>query len=89
MRRIQQDARRPVIDVMIAHHLAHQVHAAMGFTDEHQLHLFTRRIWTWRDACGAERFWAQRIGQAALVRGGAALWPDLTAREEPGKEGMA
>ncbi len=62
--------------------VAHQVHAAMGFTDEHPLHLFTRRLWSWRDACGAERVWARRIGEAALARGGAALWPDLTAREE-------
>lgn len=62
--------------------IAHQVHAAIGFTDEHPLHLFTRRMWSWRDACGAERVWARRIGQAALARGGAALWPDLTARDE-------
>jgi acyl-CoA dehydrogenase len=62
--------------------VAHQVHAAIGFTDEHPLHLFTRRLWAWRDACGAERVWARRIGAAALARGGAALWPDLTAREE-------
>ncbi|NOG72064.1 acyl-CoA dehydrogenase [Roseicella sp. DB1501] len=60
--------------------IAHQVHAAIGFTDEHALHLFTRRLWEWRDGCGAERVWARRLGQAALERGGAALWPDLTAR---------
>lgn len=61
--------------------IAHQVHAAMGFTDEHPLHLHTRRLWAWRDACGAERAWARRIGAAALERGGARLWPDLTARD--------
>jgi acyl-CoA dehydrogenase len=60
----------------------HQVFAAMGFTDDHPLHLHTRRLWAWRDAAGAERVWAQRLGRAALARGGAALWPDLTAREE-------
>ena len=64
--------------------IAHQVHAAIGFTDEHPLHLYTRRLWSWRDACGAERVWARRIGEAALARGGAALWPDLTARDEKG-----
>lgn len=62
--------------------IAHQVFAAIGFTDDHPLHLFTRRMWAWRDGCGAERLWARRIGEAALARGGAALWPDLTAREE-------
>lgn len=62
--------------------IAHQVHAAIGFTDDHPLHLFTRRLWSWRDGAGPERLWARRIGEAALARGGAALWPDLTAREE-------
>ncbi len=62
--------------------IVHQVFAAIGFTDDHPLHLFTRRMWAWRDACGAERVWARRIGEAALARGGGALWPDLTARNE-------
>jgi acyl-CoA dehydrogenase len=65
--------------------IVHQVHAAIGFTDEHQLHLYTRRLWAWRDACGAERVWARRIGTAALERGGAMLWADLTARDEPAR----
>jgi acyl-CoA dehydrogenase len=60
--------------------IVHQVHAAIGFTDDHPLHLFTRRMWDWRDGCGAERVWATRIGKAALARGGDALWADLTAR---------
>ncbi|TCZ53616.1 acyl-CoA dehydrogenase family protein [Roseicella aquatilis] len=60
--------------------IVHQVHAAMGFTDEHPLHLFTRRMWEWRDGHGAERAWARRIGAKALERGGENLWPDLTAR---------
>lgn len=62
--------------------IVHQVHAAIGFTDDHQLHLFTRRLWSWCDACGAERAWARRIGNAALARGGANLWADLTGRDE-------
>lgn len=61
---------------------AHQVHAAIGFTAEYDLQLYTRRLWAWRDETGSERYWATRIGAAALTRGGAALWPDLTAREE-------
>ncbi|GAA0570911.1 acyl-CoA dehydrogenase family protein [Craurococcus roseus] len=62
--------------------IVHQVFAAIGFTDDHPLHLFTRRMWSWRNAAGAERVWARRIGEAALARGGEALWPDLTARGE-------
>jgi acyl-CoA dehydrogenase len=62
--------------------VAHQVHAAIGFTQDYHLHFTTRRLWAWRDAFGAERFWAERIGRFALARGGAALWPDLCSREE-------
>ncbi len=62
--------------------VAHQVHAAIGFTQDYHLHFTTRRLWAWRDAFGSERFWAERIGRAALARGGAALWPDLAARED-------
>ncbi|WP_090660959.1 acyl-CoA dehydrogenase family protein [Belnapia rosea] len=62
--------------------IVHQVHAAIGFTDEHPLHLFTRRIWGWRDGAGPERLWARRIGDAALARGGDRLWADLTSRDE-------
>ena len=29
--------------------IAHQVHAAMGYTREHNLHFSTRRLWAWRD----------------------------------------
>ena len=29
--------------------VAHQVHGAIGFTHEHELHYRTRRLWAWRD----------------------------------------
>lgn len=60
---------------------AHQVFAAIGITEEHELHHFTRRLWSWREEGGTERFWAAEIGRVALSRGGANLWPDLTARD--------
>ncbi len=58
---------------------AHQVHAAMGFTQEHPLHHVTRRLWSWREEFGAEAFWQQRLGEAACRAGGEALWPMLSA----------
>jgi acyl-CoA dehydrogenase len=61
--------------------IAHQVFAAMGITEEHQLHHFTRRLWSWREEGGSEAFWARRIGQEAQALPGA-LWPFITAREE-------
>ncbi len=58
--------------------LCHQVHAAIGFTQEHQLHYFTRRLWSWRDEFGSDAYWQQDIGNKVCATGGAALWPMLT-----------
>lgn len=47
--------------------LAHQVHGALGFTDEHPLRLITTRLWSWRDEFGNERFWERELGAAACA----------------------
>jgi acyl-CoA dehydrogenase len=60
--------------------IAHQTHGAIGFTYEHGLHFATRRLWAWRAEFGSDAFWADELGRMTLARGGAALWPDLTAR---------
>ncbi len=57
--------------------IAHQVIAAMGFTMEHPLHRFTRRLWSWRDECGNEDFWNRRIGAQAIAGG---LWAQVADR---------
>ena len=57
--------------------VCHQVHGAMGFTQEHPLHFSTRRLWSWRDEFGHETFWQARIGQMVCAAGGEALWPML------------
>ncbi len=59
----------------IAAPIAHQVHGAIGFTEEHRLHFFTRRLWGWRDECGSERYWSKMVGQAAMAAGADGLWP--------------
>jgi len=59
----------------------HQVFAAIGITEDHELHHTTRRLWSWRDEGGSERAWAGEIGRNTLAQGGAALWPDITARD--------
>jgi acyl-CoA dehydrogenase len=58
--------------------IAHQVFAAMGFTQEHPLHFSTRRLWSWRDEFGREAFWQERIGRLVCSGGGESLWPLLT-----------
>jgi acyl-CoA dehydrogenase len=57
---------------------AHAVHGAIGFTDEHSLHLKTRRLWAWRAEYGSQNFWSQRLGQSVCEFGSSGLWPMLT-----------
>ena len=57
--------------------IAHQLHGAIGYTREHDLHRFTRRLWTWRDADGDEGYWQQKVGSMAVEVGGDGLWPLL------------
>ena len=59
--------------------IAHQVHGAFGFTHEHSLHHFTRRLLAWRDEYGREREWQERLGRRAAARGADGLW-DFIAR---------
>jgi len=60
--------------------IAHQVHGAMGYTYEHQLHHFTRRAWAWRDEFGNETFWQQRLGQHLAALGADRLWDFVATR---------
>ena len=62
--------------------VCHQVHGAMGFTQEHPLHFATRRLWSWRDEFGHETCWQERIGRLVCRAGGEALWPMLIGNEE-------
>jgi acyl-CoA dehydrogenase len=59
--------------------IAHQVHGAMGYTREHNLHYCTRRLWSWRDEFGNEARWQAWIGHFVVRQGADALWPMLTA----------
>ncbi|MDO7843163.1 acyl-CoA dehydrogenase family protein [Sphingomonas immobilis] len=63
----------------IAASIAHQVHGAIGFTEEHRLHLFTKALWSWRDEFGSETVWQRRLGKAALAAPGDGFWPFITA----------
>ncbi len=57
--------------------LAHQIHGAIGYTREYELHRHTRHVWTWRECRGNEHYWNARIGAAARRAGGAGLWAGL------------
>src|SRR4051794_2007350 len=62
--------------VEVVARLAHQVHGAIGFTQEHKLHHLTRRLWSWRDEAGNELHWSRVLGAGLLA--GDDLWPALT-----------
>lgn len=59
--------------------IAHQVHGAMGFTREHRLHTFTRRLWSWRDEFGNEGYWHRQLGRLTFAAGADGWWPMVTA----------
>jgi acyl-CoA dehydrogenase len=61
--------------------IAHQLHGAIGTTEEHRLRLTTTRLWSWRDEDGTAAECFAELGRAALDaarqhQGG--LWPWLT-----------
>jgi acyl-CoA dehydrogenase len=66
----------------IGHATAHQVHGAIGFTWEYDLHRWTRRLISWASECGSERRWAEWLGGAVATRGADAFWPGFSARSD-------
>ncbi len=60
--------------------IAHQVHGAMGYTHEHNLHYSTRRLWAWRDEFGGESHWQVRLGRIVSADGPDALWQTLVGK---------
>jgi acyl-CoA dehydrogenase len=64
--------------VEVVARLAHQVHGAIGFTQEHKLHNLTRRLWSWRDEAGSELVWSRALATGLLATGGDGFWPALT-----------
>ena len=61
----------------VAAEIAHQVHGAMGFTHEHSLHHFTRRLWAWRDEYGRETHWQEQLGRRVAGGGADSVWEFL------------
>jgi acyl-CoA dehydrogenase len=64
----------------LACEIAHQVHGAIGFTQEYALQLATRRLWSWREEFGSDAEWAARLGTSVCALGADELWPTLTSQ---------
>jgi alkylation response protein AidB-like acyl-CoA dehydrogenase len=59
--------------------IAHQVHGAIGVTDEYALHHTTLRLWAWREEFGNEAAWAIELGSKLCAAGADSLWPSLSS----------
>ncbi len=58
---------------------AHQVHGAMGMTQEYPLHHFSRRLWAWRNEYGDEHRWGATLGGTLTDAGAERLYPAITS----------
>ncbi len=59
--------------------VAHQVHGAIGFTRDYDLHRATIPLMRWRGEHGNDAYWAQILGRQVARLG---LWESLTARAD-------
>lgn len=55
---------------------AHQILGAIGFTEEHMLHHYSKRLWVWRDDWGRQAALEAALG-AAAVSDPRGLWAHL------------
>lgn len=58
---------------------AHQLHGAMGFTQEYRLQEYTKCLLAWRDQYGNELNWHEWLGRQALRAGGTGTWALIAA----------
>jgi acyl-CoA dehydrogenase len=61
----------------VAARAAHQAHGAIGMTKEYELGQLSRRLWSWRDEFGSERYWSRELGRQLAADGADALWPRI------------
>ena len=67
----------------------HQVHGAMGYTQEYDLHHYTRRLWAWRDALGNEHLWSRRLGEELAATSPDQIWKGVTTGDWTGGKSLA
>jgi acyl-CoA dehydrogenase len=60
----------------------HQLFGAIGFTAEHVLHRYTKRLWAWRDEWGRQGACERNVGEMAMMSGESGLWSFLVDRPE-------
>ncbi len=73
---------RSNIAIGIGAAIAHQVHGAIGFTQDYGLHPLTSGLTRWRSECGNDAHWSGILGGLACANGGAGLWQEITRRSD-------
>jgi acyl-CoA dehydrogenase len=58
--------------------IAHQLHGAIGVTQEGGLYRLTTRLWAWQDAETSERDWSIGLGHRAVNGGEEVVWSELS-----------
>jgi acyl-CoA dehydrogenase len=61
-----------------ASRIAHQIHGAMGMTQEYVLGRYTTCMWAWTEEAGRPEFWNTYIGQKFLEQSDRNLWISIT-----------
>jgi acyl-CoA dehydrogenase len=59
--------------------IGHQIHGAIGITDEHPLHRLTTRLWAWREEYGNQAAWSDRLGLELTRKDDVSLWERITS----------
>lgn len=62
----------------------HQIHGAIGTTQEHPLHHVTRAALAWRSESGSVRHWDDEVARLSLAAGRCDLWGMSTGTADPG-----
>jgi acyl-CoA dehydrogenase len=57
---------------------SHQAHGAIGMTKEYELGQLSRRLWSWRDEFGSEKYWSRELGRRLAEAGADELWPRIS-----------
>lgn len=58
--------------------ISHQIHGAMGMSEEYILGQFTMRMWAWIEEAGRPEFWNAYIGREFLKQSDLNLWTSMT-----------
>lgn len=61
---------------------AHQVHGAMGMSQEYELGRLTTRLWSWAEEGGRAVFWEQWIGSQFMQQATPQLWQTIVDGRE-------